>query len=126
MSADSFHIRGSFRVLGNFIWTAIDYIGESSIGANGHNEGLLACGQYCAQPFPYHISFCGDLDVVGGQKPQAFLRRVLWNNSRLEMAVHAPVAKGSAEVVGQWVKKTHSMFGVISSFHTVALLERPH
>ena len=24
-------------VLGNFIWTAIDYIGESSIGANGHN-----------------------------------------------------------------------------------------
>ena len=49
---------------------------------------MLACADYCAQPWPYHISFCGDLDIVGGQKPQAFLRRVLWNNSKLEMAVH--------------------------------------
>jgi beta-galactosidase len=90
-------------VLGNFIWTAIDYIGESSIGNNGHNTpSPLACGQYCAQPWPYHISFCGDIDVVGGQKPQAYLRRVLWNNSKLEMAVHAPVAKGQQEVIGQW------------------------
>jgi beta-galactosidase len=88
---------------GNFIWTAIDYIGESAIGANGHNTpDPLACGAYCAQPFPYHISFCGDLDVVGGQKPQAYLRRVLWNNSKLEMAVHAPVAAGEKEVIGAW------------------------
>lgn len=90
-------------VLGNFIWTAIDYIGESAIGANGHNTpDPLACGAYCAQPFPYHVSFCGDLDVVGGQKPQAYLRRVLWNNSKLEMAVHAPVKSGEKEVIGAW------------------------
>ena len=57
---------------------------------------------HSAQPFPYHISFCGDIDVVGGQKPQAYLRRVLWNNSNLEMAVHAPVAKGQKEVIGAW------------------------
>eukprot|EP01043_Picozoa_sp_COSAG02_P015341 COSAG02_NODE_652_length_18867_cov_30.656756_6_plen_188_part_00 len=45
-------------VLGNFIWTAIDYIGESSIGNNGHNTpSPLACGAYCAQPWPYHVSF---------------------------------------------------------------------
>ena len=41
-------------------------------------------------------------DVVGGQKPQAYLRRVLWNISKLEMAVHAPVAPGQKEVIGQW------------------------
>ena len=90
-------------MLGNFIWTAIDYIGESAIGANGHNSpDMLACADYCAQPWPYHISFCGDLDIVGGQKPQAFLRRVLWNNSKLEMAVHAPVASGAKEAIGAW------------------------
>lgn len=40
--------------------------------------------------------------MVGGQKPQAYLRRVLWNNSRLEMAVHAPVKVGEKEVIGAW------------------------
>ena len=39
-------------VVGTFIWTAIDYIGESSIGANGHSPpDPLACGDYCPQPW---------------------------------------------------------------------------
>ena len=84
-------------VIGNFIWTAIDYIGESAIGANGHYEpSPLACGAYCAQPFPYHVSFCGDLDLVGELKPQARLRRVMWGTSQLELAVQRP----GVEVIG--------------------------
>mmetsp|Transcript_27154 Transcript_27154/g.87172 ORF Transcript_27154/g.87172 Transcript_27154/m.87172 type:complete len:455 (-) Transcript_27154:432-1796(-) len=87
-------------VVGTFIWTAIDYIGESSIGANGHSPpDPLACGGYCPAPWSYHISFCGDLDIVGGQKPQAYLRRVLWNVSALEMAVK-PADDG--EVIASW------------------------
>ena len=44
-------------VIGTFIWTAIDYIGESAIGSNGqYPPATTACGDYCAQPFPYHIS----------------------------------------------------------------------
>jgi beta-galactosidase len=90
-------------VIGNFIWTAIDYIGESAIGANGYNSpDETACSEYCAQPFPYHISFCGDIDIVGGQKPQAYYRKVLWNVSQLEMAVHAPVPSGSKEAIAPW------------------------
>ena len=59
-------------LVGSFIWTAIDYIGESAIGANGHSPpDPLACGGYCPVGWSYHISFCGDLDLVGGQKPQA-------------------------------------------------------
>ena len=52
-------------VVGSFLWTAIDYIGESAIGATGHYAAdvvaptggaaagatnPLACGDYCAQP----------------------------------------------------------------------------
>ena len=86
-------------MIGNFIWTAIDYIGESAIGANGHYEpSPLACGAYCAQPYPYHISFCGDLDLVGDDKPQAKLRKVLWNVSALELSVQRP----GVEVIGAW------------------------
>ena len=100
-SVDNFNALTDYPwVVGTFIWTAIDYIGESSIGANGHSPpSPLACGDYCAQPWSYHIAFCGDIDIVGGQKPQAYLRRVLWNISALEMAVK-PADDG--EVIGEW------------------------
>jgi len=91
-------------VIGDFIWTAIDYIGESAIGGNGYNApmDLEACGGYCPQGWPWHISFCGDIDIAGLRKPQAYFRNVLWNVSDLEVAVHAPVPAGNNEVVASW------------------------
>jgi len=98
------HVMAAPWVVGDFIWTAIDYIGESSIGASGHNAGgasqdFEACAGYCTQPYPYHVAFCGDIDLVGHRKPQSYLRAVMWGHSTLEMAVHAPVAPGEHEVV---------------------------
>ena len=90
-------------VVGDFIWTAIDYIGESAIGANGANGGgassdFKACGGYCVQPLPYHVSFCGDIDLAGQRKPQSFLRAVMWKHSQLEMAVtHDPMATATSK-----------------------------
>ena len=90
-------------VIGDFIWTAIDYIGESAIGGNGFNTpDLRACGGYCPQGWSWHISFCGDIDIVGLQKPQSLYRQVLWNVSPLQVSVHAPVAAGQHEVVASW------------------------
>ena len=44
-------------VIGDFIWTAMDYIGESAIGSNGvYSGGLEACEGHCEMPFPYHVS----------------------------------------------------------------------
>jgi beta-galactosidase len=91
-------------VVGDFIWTAIDYIGESAIGGNGYNapSDLQACGGYCPQGWSWHISFCGDIDIAGLKKPQAYYRNVLWNVSTLELAVHAPVPRGNSEAVASW------------------------
>lgn len=91
-------------VIGDFIWTAIDYIGESAIGGNGYNApgDLQACGGYCPQGWSWHVSFCGDIDISGSKKPQAYFRNVLWNVSTLEMAVHAPIPSGNKEVVASW------------------------
>eukprot|EP00039_Didymoeca_costata_P021451 m.344579 g.344579 ORF g.344579 m.344579 type:complete len:762 (+) comp24724_c0_seq1:220-2505(+) len=90
-------------VIGDFIWTAIDYIGESAIGGNGYNTpDLEACGGYCPQGFAWHDSYCGDIDIVGLRKPQSYYRSVLWNVSELEMAVHEPVPPGQQEVVASW------------------------
>jgi len=78
-------------------------IGESGIGANGENTpGVRACTGYCPQPWSYHVSFCGDIDLVGFRKPQSHYRAVLWNVSQLELAVHAPVAPHEREAVAKW------------------------
>ena len=86
-------------VIGDFLWTAIDYLGESSIGAAGHyTPSALACGAYCAQPFPWHISSCGDLDIMGDARAQAHLRRVMWGVKPLALSVQRP----GVEVIGAW------------------------
>jgi len=90
-------------VLGDFIWSAIDYYGESSLGGFGYNTpDLLACGGFTPEPFPWHISSCGDLDVAGARKAQSYYRAVLWNNSMLELLVHPPMADGSSEQIAVW------------------------
>ncbi|MBN1892874.1 DUF4982 domain-containing protein, partial [bacterium] len=87
-------------VIGDFVWTAMDYLGESGIG---HTQ-YLAEGEKdeFAMPWPWFNSWCGDLDISGGKKPQSFYRDVVWGQSRLEMAVHAPVPEGRKEVVSYW------------------------
>lgn len=94
-------------VLGDFIWSAIDYHGESSLGSSGyHTPDLLACDagftSFTVEPFPWHISGCGDLDITLGRKPQSYYRAVLWNVSLLELLVHPPMAAGATEPIALW------------------------
>jgi beta-galactosidase len=53
-------------------------------------------------PWPWFNSWCGDIDITGNKKPQMYYRDVLWNNSKLEMNVHAPVPEGKTEKVSYW------------------------
>ena len=87
-------------VIGDFIWTAMDYLGESAIGFETQTDGTDECD--ASEPFPFHVSFCGDLDLVGMPKPQAMYRTVLWDKSLMELAVHVPMPDGHDERVGGW------------------------
>jgi beta-galactosidase len=62
------------HVIGDFVWTGMDYLGESGIGhaapADGPQSFLL--------DYPWHISGCGDLDLCGWKRPQSYYRDVLW------------------------------------------------
>ena len=86
-------------VLGDFVWTAMDYLGESGIGhalinADGKDQFSI--------DWPWYNSYCGDIDVCGFKKPQSYFRDVVWKISMLEMAVHAPVPAGMKETVSYW------------------------
>lgn len=85
-------------VIGDFVWTAMDYLGETGIG----HTGLDSTPGFQLQTFPWFNSWCGDIDLIGGKKPQSYFRDVVWNLSKMEMLVHKPVAGGHKEAVSAW------------------------
>jgi beta-galactosidase len=87
-------------VIGDFVWTAIDYLGESGIGhASIHNgpESYMF-----SEPYPWFNSYCGDIDLIGNKKPQSYFRDVVWRRSSIEIAVQRPVPDGWKESVSKW------------------------
>jgi beta-galactosidase len=85
-------------ILGDFVWTAMDYLGEAGIGhsllSNEKNHFFM--------PWPWYNAWCGDIDVCGFKKPQSLYRDVVWRRSGIEMTVHSPVPPGLSEVVSGW------------------------
>ncbi len=87
-------------VIGGFVWTAMDYIGEAGIGNSGHIDPEESSGP--KTEWPWYLAWCGDIDILGNKKPQSYYRDVVWGNSHLEMMVHAPVPAGQKEFVSRW------------------------
>ena len=85
-------------LIGDFIWTAMDYLGETAIGAASATGDVdEMSGKH---PFPWHVSNCGDLDIVGHQKAQSVYRTVLWGVEKMAMLVHVP--DSHLEQVSAW------------------------
>ena len=70
-------------VIGDFVWTSLDYLGEASIGWLGYWQGDF---------YPWSHAFCGDIDICGYKRPQSYYRDVLWNQESdpLSIWVHPP------------------------------------
>lgn len=77
-------------IIGDFVWTSIDYLGESGIGRyyyKGESEGE----HYHRDQFPWHGAYCGDIDLTGWRKPISHYRNLLHTgNEKLYMAVREP------------------------------------
>ncbi|MFL6256094.1 MAG: sugar-binding domain-containing protein [Pyrinomonadaceae bacterium] len=69
-------------VIGDFVWTAFDYIGEASIGWRGYWQE--------SNFYPWNLAYCGDIDVCGWKRPQSFYRDALWKQRQLSLFVRAP------------------------------------
>lgn len=79
-------------VIGDFVWTAMDYIGESGIG-RWYYDGDLPGEHYHRPLYPWHASYCGDIDLTGQRKPISHYRSMLWNENgkeHLYIAVKEP------------------------------------
>jgi beta-galactosidase len=85
-------------IIGDFVWTSMDYFGESGIG----HSTLSGEPDSFSMPWPWFNAWCGDIDVCGFKKPQSYYRDVVWNRSQIEMAVHTPIPSGQSERVSGW------------------------
>ncbi|MBW4027838.1 MAG: glycoside hydrolase family 2 protein [Acidobacteria bacterium] len=91
-------------VIGDFVWTAMDYIGEAGVGhtALGGARGGPGGSGGGLSAYPWFISFCGDIDLIGNKKPQSYLRDVVWRRSSIEMAVQRPIPPRFTERISPW------------------------
>ncbi len=80
-------------VTGEFVWTGIDYLGETGIGRNFCKDKERAGEHYDGkvEQFPWHGACCGDIDLTGHRKPISHWRETLWNeNAKTFLAVREP------------------------------------
>ncbi|MFI5188334.1 MAG: glycoside hydrolase family 2 TIM barrel-domain containing protein [Chitinophagales bacterium] len=84
-------------VIGDFVWTAMDYLGETGIGHTALDRDTAF-----AKTWPWFNSWCGDIDLTGGKKPQSYYRDIVWKRSGINMLVHGSIPEGHKEVVSYW------------------------
>lgn len=90
-------------IVGNFVWTAIDYLGESGLGratlrdvSDNSREGFGA-------PYPWHGAVCGDMDICGERRAIAHYRNILWDRGeKLYVGVREPVPQDKRMSVTMW------------------------
>lgn len=86
-------------VIGDFVWTAMDYLGEAGIGSSSiRNEGQ----QTFFQTWPWYNGWCGDIDLIGQKKPQSYYKDVVWRRCPITMAVEGYQAPGFYQSVSLW------------------------
>lgn len=61
-------------VIGDFVWTGFDYLGEASIGWLGYMHNFNF--------YPWNHAYCGDIDICGWKRPQSWYRNVLWETGK--------------------------------------------
>lgn len=86
-------------VIGDFVWTAMDYVGEAGIGSAAIRQ---SGSQSQFQEWPWFNGWCGDIDLIGQKKPQSYYRDVVWRLSPITMGVERPIPSGYYQSISKW------------------------
>lgn len=62
-------------IIGDFSWTAWDYLGEAGIGKINYEE---TSGLSFYAPYPYKAAYCGDMNLIGDRRPISYWREMIW------------------------------------------------
>lgn len=97
-------------VIGDFTWTAWDYIGEAGIGKSkfvDENDPLAKAGSWGlmppnSSPYPWRLANDADYDITGRLKPQGAYRSVVWGSTKTYLFSQHPENFGKTEVISMW------------------------
>ncbi|MER2055525.1 MAG: glycoside hydrolase family 2 TIM barrel-domain containing protein, partial [Clostridia bacterium] len=96
--------------IGDFTWTAWDYLGEAGIGkavSLAEGDPLLEKGPWAlmpqnSSPFPWRTANDADFDITGRRTPQGDYRSVIWGNRETFLYSYPPEAYGKTELISPW------------------------
>lgn len=97
-------------VIGDFTWTAWDYIGEAGIGKAAYVDAcdpLIERGPWAlmpgeASPFPWRLANDADYDITGRLLPQGAYRRVVWGSKDTWLFSMHPDNYKKTEIISMW------------------------
>ena len=97
-------------IIGDFTWTAWDYIGEAGLGKSVYldpDDPFLKKGPYAlmpqeSSPFPWRTANDADFDITGTKRPQGAYRSVVWGSSATHLYTVHPKNFGKEELIGPW------------------------
>lgn len=90
-------------IVGDFVWTAIDYLGESGLGRWYYRDPKDTSREGYGAPFPCHGADCGDIDLCGNRRALAHYRNIVWNRGeKLFVGVRQFPPEGKELRVTRW------------------------
>ena len=96
-------------VIGDFTWTAFDYLGEAGIGkavSVEPDDPILQPGSNAlssqASVYPWRTANDADFDITGMLLPQGAYRRVVWGDRGTYVFSADPQNTGKVEVISPW------------------------
>lgn len=97
-------------VIGDFTWTAWDYLGEAGIGKAVYvkkddpivEKGPWALMPPTTSPYPWRTANDADFDITGRMLPQGAYRSVVWGSDKTYLYTMHPSDYGKTEVMSMW------------------------
>ena len=86
-------------VIGDFDWTAWDYLGECGVGRITYDNPPT--GFYA--DYPYRSAYVGDINLTGDRRPISYWREIIWGRrSAPYIAVQPPEHHGHLKIMSAW------------------------
>lgn len=96
-------------VIGDFTWTAWDYIGEAGLGKSIFTsksdlspDDVMAEMSSHTSKFPWRLANDADFDINGDIRPQGIYRRIVWGAEETAVFSYDPAVYGQTELLSQW------------------------
>lgn len=84
--------------IGDYCWTAWDYIGEAGVGVVDYDVPTAF-----KKAYPVYLAYCGDVDILGNRRPMSYFRQIVWGlRSEPYIAVQLPAHYGQTPAMTPW------------------------